>query len=76
MMLLRYFKKNREDEKQIAINGILNELFNNNSAFSHAEQTEILNRVTVNVMERKRENLSRLVKEARELKNSMLEIKI
>ena len=76
MKIFNYFKKSREAEKHIVVSGILTEIFNNVLEFTPSEQTEILNRVSINVMERKKETLSQLVREARDVKNSIQDIKI
>ena len=76
MKLFKYFTKSREQEKQVAINGILNSLFNNHLEFTHSEQTEILNRVIINAMERKKETRTNLLKDLRDLQDSIKEIKL
>lgn len=75
MKLKDIFKKDREQEKEEVVSGIINNIFNNHYSFTHLEQTEILNRVSLRVMERKKEARKRLLEEARELQNSLVDIK-
>lgn len=76
MSFLNRFKTTREQEKNVSVNGILKELFENTLCYSHSEQTEIINRVLINVLERKKIDRTRLIEEARELQNSMINLKI
>ncbi len=73
---MKWFSKNRDHEKQVVISGTLSRIFDNHLSFSHAEQTEILNRVMLNVLERKKDTRQKLIQEARELQNSIKELKL
>lgn len=76
MKILNAFKKTREDEKQISVNSIMKELTNHYPSFTEIEQTEIINRVLVNLMSRKKENLLSLIEEARKTRDSIKDLKI
>lgn len=76
MKLLEVFKKDREAEKEEAINSITGNILNNKYSFNHIEQSEILNRVALRIFERKKESRRRLIAEAREVQKSMLDLKL
>ena len=75
-LMMNWFKKDREQEKDLVVNGIVDRIVNNIIKLNHSEQTEIINRVTLRLMERKKERRAELIKEARELQESITEIKI
>lgn len=66
----------KEKQKEQTVDYIVSSIVSNINNYSHTEQTEILNRVTIRIMERKKEKRSLLIKEARELSESMADIKI
>ena len=70
------FKVNRDQEKTNLIRSIVNSITENDLNFTPIEQTEILNRISLRVMEKKKEERSRLLKEARELQQSLIDLKI
>ena len=74
--MFNLFKVNREEEKTNLIRSIVSTITENNLNFSPIEQTEILNRISLRVMEKKKEERSRLLKEARELQQSLIDLKI
>lgn len=70
------FKVNRDQEKTNLIRSIVNSITENDLNFSQTEQTEILNRISLRVMEKKKEGRSKLLKELRELQQSLIDLKI
>lgn len=74
--MFNLFKVNREEEKTNLIRSVVSTITENNLNFSPIEQTEILNRISLRVMEKKKEERSRLLKEARELQQSLIDLKI
>lgn len=70
------FKVNRDQEKTNLIRSIVNSITENDLNFSQTEQTEILNRISIRVMEKKKEGRSKLLKELRELQQSLIDLKI
>lgn len=74
--MFNLFKVNREEEKTNLIRSIVNGIVENDLKFTHTEQTEILNRISLRVMEKKKEDRSRLLKEARELQQSLIDLKL
>ena len=74
--MFKVFKKDRERDKDNTVNSILDDIIDDWRDWSPTEQTEIFNRVGLRLMERKKEGRSKLIKEARELQQSMKDIKI
>ncbi len=74
--MLRLFKKDRNREIEVAIHAILDCICNNTEKFSHQEQTEILNKVTLSLLENKKETRRQLIEEARELQSSIKNLKL
>ncbi len=74
--MLHFFKKDREKEKQLAIDSILNCICNNTEQFSHKEQTEIVNKVAIELIENKRQARKELIEEARELQSSIKNLRL
>lgn len=70
------FKVNRDQEKTNLIRSIVNSITENDLNFSQTEQTEILNRISIRVMEKKKEGRSKLLKELRELQQSLIDLKL
>jgi hypothetical protein len=75
-MFKNFFKKDKEAQKQKAVSQILGTLFNWEFEFNHTEQAEVLNRVRINFLERKKDGQRQLLKEAREIQESIKEIKL
>lgn len=76
MTMFGIFKVNRDQEKTNLIRSIVNSITENDLNFSQTEQTEILNRISIRVMEKKKEGRSKLLKELRELQQSLIDLKI
>ena len=70
------FKKDREFEKELTVGKIVRILHDSAEQFTEAEITEILNRTSLRVFERKKERRTELIKEARELQESMVDMKL
>lgn len=76
MNLIDIFKKDRNQEKDEVVSGIVETLLNGTNKFSPIEVTEIYNRVGVRIFERNKESRSKLIKEAREHQEALEEMKI
>lgn len=74
--MFNLFKVNREEEKTNLIRSIVSTITENNLNFSPGEQTEILNRISLRIAEKKKEGRSKLLKELRELQQSLIDLKI
>lgn len=74
MKLFSYLKPSREKQKETTINFIVSSILESVNKYDHTEQTEILNRVTIRLMERKKEKRTKLIQEARQLQESMINV--
>ena len=63
-----------EEDKEGVVNSIMIKL--RDEKFTHSDKTEIVNRIVLRLFEQKKEERSRLLTEARELQDSMIEINI
>lgn len=73
---LKLFQKSREQEIDDVVRGIVKSIMYSYLDFTNQEQKEILDKVILNIFERKREKRAQLIKEARELQEVLKEIKI
>lgn len=60
----------------MAVHAILNCIYNNSDRFTHREQTEILNKVALHLIENKKETRKLLIEEARELQDSLKDLQL
>lgn len=73
---LKSFQKSREQEIDDVVREIVKSIMYSDLDFTNQEQKEILDRVILNIFERKREKRAQLIKEAREIQEVLKEIKI